>query len=78
MSYANIPRADGDAAFGAYGEFLVNPLAAFGVLGDAPPTMAHGEPDEPVFSALGVSRAALDDGRTKDGRTEIGLASEAR
>ena len=40
--------------------------------------MAHGELDEPVFSALGVSRAALDDGRAEDGRVEVGLASGTR
>ena len=78
MSFPDATRTDGGAGFGAYGEFTADPLAAVGVLGDALPAKAHGKLDEPVFSVLGVGRAALDDGRTEDGRAEMGLASEAR
>ena len=78
ISSPDTTRTDGVADFGAYGEFTADPLATIGVLGDALPTTAHGELDEPVFSVLGVGRAALDDGRAEDGRVEVGLAYDAR
>ena len=72
MSFAEATLTEEDAAFGAYGEFVVNPLATAGVLG-----ITHGEPAEPVLSVVGVgvTRAAPeDDGRTEDGRAGVGLA----